>query len=91
MHDALAVGRDQGVGNIDGVRERLFDREWPARDSRRERPPIEQLHDEIRHVRFGDLGDPDVVHGADSWMRQPGDRTCLAFKPFAAAGRDIAL
>jgi hypothetical protein len=91
MHDSLAVGRDQCVGNIDGVGERLFHRKWPACDSRRQRLAIEQLHDQIRHVRSGDLGNADVVHGADAWMRQPGDRACLAFEPLAAAWRGIAL
>ena len=92
VHNALFVCRDQRIGDVDGVGDRLFDRERTAADSSRERLAIEQFHDEIGDdVGAIDRGNTDVVDRTDSRMREPRDRACFAFEPLAGARRAVAL
>ena len=86
-----AVRRDERVGDVDRIAQRLLDRERAASDPRRQRLAVQQLHDQVGHIPAIDLGDTDVMHRADAGMGQLRDRARLALEPFPAARRHVDL
>ena len=64
MHDAVAVGGIQGIGDLNGQIEQFIQRQWMAREVLIERLALHQLHsDEV--LAFGLA---DLVNGADVGM-----------------------
>ena len=80
MDDALPVCGGQGVGDLDRALNRLRDAERTALQARRQRFPLDELHDEeIRAVLLD-----HVEERADVRMIQARDRARLTREPVAA-------
>jgi hypothetical protein len=61
VDDAAAVGLVEKVGDLDGVTQRLAERERPLLQPVEEGLPLQVLHDDVLDVAFL----PHVVEGAD--------------------------
>ena len=68
-------------GDADG----LFDRQRTAREPRRERLAVEQLHDQEWRLDALDPREPQVVQRADVRVRQPGHDPGFAIEALPAA------
>jgi len=76
VHDALGVGRVEGIGNLYAPFQQLVDRDRMPGDPRRERRALQQLHgDEVPALVL-----VDVVDGADVGMVQRRSRARLALE-----------
>ena len=89
MHDAVRVCGREGIGDVDGVSQRLCDGQAATRQTRGQRFAVQQLEDEERYLLTLDLCPTDVVDGADVRMRQLGDGARLAFESCPATRPEL--
>ena len=78
MNDAALVRPVERRGNLGGDVEGLGRRKRPAQEPCRQRLALEKLH----HEEIDAAVAADVVHGADVWMVQRGNRARLMLEPF---------
>ena len=76
MDDPLLVRRLQCLGDLPGNRQRLVERDRPARDALRQIVPFDQLH----HQRRDAATLFEAVDPGDVWMVQRGEHFCFALK-----------
>ena len=97
MHDALAMCLGQSFSYLNPIAQGLLQSERPFRQTRRQRFPLQQLHDEKVErftsgrrsaVRAGSIEHrafaSNVVDGADVGMRELGNCPCFAFESLSA-------
>ncbi len=77
MDDPLLMGGFQGFGDLLGDRQCLVNRDWPLRDSLRQRWPFDQFQNQ-RLLPFGFFQPVDV---ADVGMVQGGQDFGFALEP----------
>ena len=78
MNDAALVRPVECRGNLGGDVQGLGRRKRPAQEPCRQRLALEKLHDQEIDAAMA----ADVVHGADVWMVQRGNRARLTLEPF---------
>ena len=83
MDDALLVRRFEGLGDLSRDRQRLGDRDRPARDALREIVALDELH----HQRGDVVGLLQPVDRADVGMVERGEHPRFAFE----AGQPIGI
>ena len=82
VHDAVAVGLVERLGDLAAVTQRLLERQLAARQTYGERLPFEVLHHQV--VAFA--VPPDVEEGADVGMLQRRDGPRFPFEAAAQLG-----
>jgi len=83
MHDARLMSRIEGIGDLDGDRERFFDREGAGLEPFGERRAFDEFEDEGAPV----VDIFDAVDRADVGVIQRGKRSCLTIEALADQGR----